>query len=465
MKRFWCAFFLLFPAAWGQIPAVQWESQRAEILKHYRDLIQIDTSSPPGNETRAVEYLQKVFATEGIPTKTFAVDSARANLVARIKGNGSKRPVLLMAHTDVVSIQREKWPVDPFGAVIKDGYVWGRGSNDDKDKLASNLMVMLLLKRSGVQLDRDVIFLAESGEEGDSQFGAKFMADQHFDEIDAEFALTEAGSALIRNGEVVSLGIETAEKVPHPVRLVATGISGHASRPRVDNAVVHLAGAVAKLAAWQTPMRLNDTTRSYFEKLATVSTPEEAARYNGLTRPDRTAAIQQYLAQNEPNHYSMLRTSVVPTILKAGFRTNVIPSEAEATIDIRALPDEDMPKFFAEMKRIINDPAVKIEETDFGARPATPPSRLDTEMYLALERAAKRIYPHATVMPLMGTGATDMAFLRPKGVQANGIGPPATQDDAINFGAHSDVERLQESSLYSFVEFTWDAVADVVVHK
>jgi acetylornithine deacetylase/succinyl-diaminopimelate desuccinylase-like protein len=465
MKRFWCAFFLLFPAAWGQIPAVQWESQRAEILKHYRDLIQIDTSSPPGNETRAVEYLQKVFATEGIPTKTFAVDSARANLVARIRGNGSKRPVLLMAHTDVVSIQREKWPVDPFGAVIKDGYVWGRGSNDDKDKLASNLMVMLLLKRSGVQLDRDVIFLAESGEEGDSQFGAKFMADQHFDEIDAEFALTEAGSALIRNGEVVSLGIETAEKVPHPVRLVATGISGHASRPRVDNAVVHLAGAVAKLAAWQTPMRLNDTTRSYFEKLATVSTPEEAARYNGLTRPDRTAAIQQYLAQNEPNHYSMLRTSVVPTILKAGFRTNVIPSEAEATIDIRALPDEDMPKFFAEMKRIINDPAVKIEETDFGARPATPPSRLDTEMYLALERAAKRIYPHATVMPLMGTGATDMAFLRPKGVQAYGIGPPATQDDAINFGAHSDVERLQESSLYSFVEFTWDAVADVVVHK
>jgi acetylornithine deacetylase/succinyl-diaminopimelate desuccinylase-like protein len=291
------------------------------------------------------------------------------------------------------------------------------------------------------------------------------MADQHFDEIDAEFALTEAGNTVIRNGEVAIVEIETAEKVPHPVRLVANGISGHASRPRVDNAVAHLAGAVAKLAAWQTPMRLNDTTRTYFEKLATVSSPEDAARYNGLSRADRTAAIQQYLAENEPFHYSMLRTSVVPTIIKGGFRTNVIPSEAEATIDIRALPDENMPQFFAEMKRIINDPAVKFEETNFGTRPTTQPSRLDSEMYLALERAAKRLYPRATVMPMMQTGATDMAFLRAKGVQSYGIGPAATEQDYVDFGAHSDVERLQESSLYSFVEFTWNAVADVVVSK
>ncbi len=463
MMRLIYAALLLCPMLSAQVPSVRWESQHAEVLKLYRDLIQIDTSSPPGNETRAVEYLQKVFAAEGIPTKTFAVNPARANLVARIKGNGRKRPILLMAHTDVVSVQREKWPVDPFGAVIKDGYVWGRGSNDDKDKLAANLMIMLLLKRSGVQLDRDVIFLAESGEEGDSQFGAKFMADQHFDEINAEFALTETGRAVIRNGEVAIVEIETAEKVPHPVHLVATGVSGHASRPRVDNAVVHLAGAVAKLAAWQTPMRLNDTTRTYFEKLATVSSAEDAARYNGLSRADRTAAAQQYLAVNDPFRYSMLRTSVVPTIIKAGYRTNVIPSEAEATIDVRALPDEDMPKFFAEMKRIINDPAVKFEETDFGARPTTTPSRLDSEMYLALERSAKRLYPRATVMPLMGTGATDMAFLRAKGVQCYGIGPATTEQDYVNFGAHSDVERLPESSLYSLLEFTWNAVAEVAL--
>ena len=462
----WLGFALLFPSAvWAQVPTISWEAQKEEILRHYRNLIRIDTSSPPGNETRAVEYLKKVFDAEGIPTKTFAVDPSRANLVARLKGNGRKRPVLLMAHTDVVSVQREKWPVDPFGAVLKDGYVWGRGTSDDKDKLAANLMIMLLLKRSGAPLDRDVIFLAEAGEEGDSEFGAKFMADQHFDEIDAEFALTEAGNAVIRNGDVALVEIETAEKTPHPVHLVATGTSGHASRPRLDNAVAHLAAAVAKLAAWQTPMRLNDTTRTYFEKLATVSSPEEAARYNGLTRPDRTAAIQQYLAEYEPFHYSMLRTSVVPTIIKGGYRTNVIPSEAEATIDIRALPDEDMPKFFQEMKRIINDPAVKFEETAFGARPTTQPSRLDTEMYAALERSAQRLYPRAVVMPMMQTGATDMAFLRAKGVQCYGIGPAATEQDYANYGAHSDVERLLESSLYSFVEFTWNAVTDVVVAR
>jgi acetylornithine deacetylase/succinyl-diaminopimelate desuccinylase-like protein len=460
-----CLVFSALSLARAQSLTIQWESQRAEILRHYRNLIQIDTTSPPGNETRAVEYLKKVFDGEGIPTKTFAVDPSRANLVARIKGNGRKRPILLMAHTDVVGIQREKWPLDPLGAVIKDGYVWGRGSADDKDIVAANLMVMLLLKRSGVTLDRDVIFLAEAGEEGDSQFGAKFMADQHFDEIDAEYALTEAGGAVIRNGQVAIVEIETAEKVPHPVRLVANGISGHASRPRVDNAVAHLAGAVAKLAAWQTPMRLNDTTRTYFEKLATVSSPEDAARYNNLTRPDRTGAAQQYLAENDPFRYSMLRTSVVPTIIKAGFRTNVIPSEAEATLDIRALPDEDMPKFFAEMKRIVNDPAIKFEETDFGARPTTQPSRLDNDMYFALERSAKRVFPKSTVLPMMQTGATDMAYLRAKGVQCYGIGPAQTENDYLNFGAHSDVERLAESSVYSFVEFTWNAVADVLTTK
>src|SRR2546423_14548026 len=145
-----------------QTKAIDWGQQKAEILRHYRALVQIDTSNPPGNETKAVEYLKSVFEAEGIPVKTFALEPARANLVARVKGNGRKRPILLMAHTDVVGVQREKWPVDPFAAVLKDGYIWGRGAADDKDKLAANLMVMLLAKRSGTILDRDLIFLAEA---------------------------------------------------------------------------------------------------------------------------------------------------------------------------------------------------------------------------------------------------------------------------------------------------------------
>src|SRR6185436_14488856 len=217
------------------------------------------------------------------------------------------------------------------------------------------LMSFLLLKRSGVPLDRDVIFLAESGEEADTTgVGIRFMVEQHFDAIDAEFALTEGiPGATIENGRVVTVQITTTEKVPRRIRLVANGTSGHGSVPRLDNALVHLGAAVSKVGTWETPMRLNDTTRTYFEKLASISPPEKAARYNGLLDPQRTAAIQEYLAENEPVHYSMLRTSVVPTILKAGFRMNVIPSEAEATLDIRAIPDEDPNQFFEEMKRVI----------------------------------------------------------------------------------------------------------------
>src|SRR5689334_22223655 len=210
--------------------AVDWKKEQAETLRHHRALIQIDSSSPPGNETKVADYLKRVLEAEGIPVKLFALQPDRANLVARLKGNGKKRPILLMAHTDVVGVQREKWPVDPFGAVVKDGYIWGRGSRDDKDKLAANLMVMLLAKRMGLTLDRDLIFLAESGEEADpAGVGIAYMVGQHFDEINAEFALTEGGSATIDGGKVVTVGVQTSEKVPRRFRLVATGTSGHGS--------------------------------------------------------------------------------------------------------------------------------------------------------------------------------------------------------------------------------------------
>src|SRR3989442_5754694 len=376
VARATCAILpLLFAtAAAAQAPVVNWENQRVEILRHHRSLVQIDTSNPPGNETKAVEYLKEVFDAEGIPAKTFALEPSRANLVARIKGNGSKRPILLMAHTDVVGVQRERWPRDPFGAVLKDGYIWGRGTADDKDKLAANLMVMLLAKRSGAVLNRDLIFLAEAGEEGNTGPGIEFMVNQHFGEIDAEYALIEGGRASLANVRVAVVEVTTTEKVPRRVRLVVNGTSGHASIPRIDNALVHLSAAVAKLGTWQTPMRLNDTTRTYFERLSTVSPPEKAARYKGLTSPERSAAIQQYLAEQEPQHYSMLRTSVVPTILKAGFRMNVIPSEAEATIDVRALPDEDVAKFYEEMRRGIGDPAGPSGAPTAGGPPPAPPS-------------------------------------------------------------------------------------------
>jgi acetylornithine deacetylase/succinyl-diaminopimelate desuccinylase-like protein len=457
---------LLFAAALAAQPkAIDWGQQQAEILRHFRALIQIDTTNPPGNETKAVEYLKKVFEDEGIPTQTFALDPNRTNLVARLKGNGSKRPLLIMAHTDTVGVQREKWPVDPFGAVLKDGYVWGRGTTDDKDKLVAVLMSMLLIKRSGAVLDRDLIFLAESGEEADpTGVGIRFMTEKHFDEIDAEFALSEGPGATMENGRVTMVQITTTEKIPRRVRLVANGTSGHGSIPRLDDAVTHLSGAVQRVGTWQTPLRLNDTTRTYFEKLATISSPEKAARYKDLVNPRRTAAAQRYLAEFEPAHNSMLRTSVVPTMLKAGIGPNVIPSEAEASIDIRTLPDEDIPQFMAQMTKVIGDPAVKIEPL-YATRPPAPPSRLDTEMYHALEHAGNRVYPGSTSLPTMLTASTDMAQLRAKGIQSYGIGPALTSDDFANHAWHSDVERIPEASLYKFIEYTWNAVTEVAVKK
>jgi acetylornithine deacetylase/succinyl-diaminopimelate desuccinylase-like protein len=205
---------------------------------------------------------------------------------------------------------------------------------------------------------------------------------------------------------------------------------------------------------------LNDTTRTYFEKLATISSPEKAARYNALLNPRTADAEQRYLAENEPQAYSMLRTSVVPTMLKAGVGANVIPSEAEATLDIRALPDEDITKFYAEMGKIIGDPLVKIVPLP-ATRPPSPATRLDTEMYRVLERVSKKMYPGATVLPSMSTGASDKAQLRAKGQQSYGIGPAGTREDFVNYGAHSDVERLAEPSIYPFVEFVWNAVREI----
>lgn len=462
--RVLCVFVATYVVviAAGQSPAVDWQKLRPEILERYRALVQIDSTA--GHETLVVDYLKKALEAEGIPTQTFALDPKRANLVARLKGNGSKRPLLILAHTDVVGVQREKWPVDPFGAVMKDGYIWGRGSKDDKPVLAANLVTMLMLKRRGVQLDRDVIFLAESGEEADTAgVGMNFMVREHFADIDAEFAMTEGGAATVEGTRVTRVNIGTAEKLPARVRLVATGTAGHGSAPRMDNALIHLGAAVDKVGRWQTPMRLNDTTRTYFETLAGISSPERAAIYKALFDPKGAAGAQAFLRRQSPGEYSMLRTSVVPTMMKAGVGPNVIPSEAEATLDIRALPGENIEAFYAELAKVIADSAVKVVPLP-QSRPPSPASKLDTDMYRAMERVAKAIYPGAAVLPQMSTGASDQAQLRAKGMQSYGIGPASTDADANDYPPHGDVERLAESSLYPFVQYVWDVVTDVSAH-
>jgi acetylornithine deacetylase/succinyl-diaminopimelate desuccinylase-like protein len=439
-----------------------WNKVNEETLRHYRALVQMDTSGAPDFEAPAVEYLKKVLEAEGIPVQVFAKDPKRPNLVARIKGNGAKKPVLIMSHTDVVGVQPEKWSHPPFSADLADGFLYGRGTVDDKDNLTSALMTMLLLKRLNVPLDRDVIFLAEAGEEGMPSIGAQFMVEEHWDAIEAEYCIAEGGSGFNKAGKISRVLIGTTEKLPYSIKLVAHGTAGHGSRPLPDNAIARLANAVSRIAAWQPPMKLNDTTRTYFERMATISAPAEAARYNGILDPAKAGAIQQYLRQNEPMHWSMLRTSISPTIIKGGFRTNVIPSEAEATLDVRVAPGEDIPAFVAEMKKVANEPGVEFVLPQRSHRILAPPSSITSEMFRTLEAAQKKIYPGAVTIPTMATGASDKVFLQAKGVQSYGIGPVVDEEDAqLGFAAHSDQERLSEKELYRFAQYNWEVIRTI----
>jgi acetylornithine deacetylase/succinyl-diaminopimelate desuccinylase-like protein len=442
--------------------AVDWGNLEPEVVERFRELLRIDTSNPPGGETRAANAIAAMLGREGIATRQFARDPARANLVARIKGSGAKRPVLLLGHTDVVGVQREKWSVDPFAAVLKNGVIWGRGSRDDKPHVVAGVMTLLLLKRMNVRLDRDVIFLAEAGEEGTAQYGIDYMIREHWPEIECEYALAEGGAIVSQGGKPRYLLVSNTEKNPQRIRLVARGTAGHGSRPTMDNAVVHLAAAVATAGAWSTPLRLGATTRAYFAGLAPLVPPAEGARYRALAAGGNPVDIDRYLRVHEPAHYSMLRTSVVPTMISAGFRSNVIPSEAEATLDVRALPDEDMTKFVAELRRVIGDPAVEVIPPKANSRPFAPPSGIDNEMFRALAAAGRREFG-APALPYMMTGATDMAQLRAKGVQAYGTGPMANSDEGALGGAHSDNERIPVSSLMALLKWTWDAVTTVAV--
>jgi acetylornithine deacetylase/succinyl-diaminopimelate desuccinylase-like protein len=447
----------------GAIPTPDFNAAREETVKILSGFVRVDTSNPPGNETKGAEYLKSFLDREGIPSEILALEPSRGNLIARLKGNGHKKPLLLMAHLDVVGVEREKWTVEPFGGVVKDGYVFGRGASDDKGMGAVCLEVLVLLRRLKVPLERDVIFLAEAGEESTTFVGIDFMVRQHWDKIECEFALNEGGRIYQKDGKIQYVSVATTEKVPRAVFLTAKGTSGHGSRPRPDNAIVHLAAAVAKIGNWQPPMRLNDTTREFFVRLAKISPPEEAFLYTHLEDPVLSAMAQEKIRHANVGYNSMLRTSLSPTVIKGGFRFNVIPGDASATLDVRWLPDEDQEKFAQALRKLVDDPAVEIALAEAGSRKPMPPSRLDTEMFRALERAQQTLFPSAATLPSMLTGATDSAQLRAKGVQAYGLGSVSTDDDSAR--VHGNDERTSVTGLGQFLEYIWSAVTDVAAAK
>ena len=451
----------------AQAPAApDWAKLEEETMRHFQALLRFDTSdppmNPPGGEKPAADYLKQVLDKEGIPAQILYVDANRPNVIARLKGSGAKRPLLLMAHTDVVNVDPKKWTHPPFGATRHDGYVYGRGAVDDKDNVVAVLMALLTLKRQNVPLDRDVIALFEAGEEGAVRFGIQFMVEKHFAAIDAEYCVAEGGGVTRQNGQVKFASVQTLEKIPRAIQLTARGVAGHGSVPLQSNSIVRLSDAVAKVGKWAPPIRPNETTAAYFKRLATISTPEEAQRYRDVLSPDPkvAAAADEYFRANEPRHASMLRTSASPNIFTSGYRVNVIPSEATATVDVRMLPDEDPEAFLEQMKAIVNDPSIEVA---FAARDVRPGgnTRLNTEAFTTIEANVTKHYK-AITLPTMSTGATDMAYLRAKGIQCYGIGPATDiEDGPKGFGAHSDQERILESELHRFVRFHYDIVADL----
>lgn len=418
----------------------------ADLASQYlTDLIRLDTTNPPGNETRVAEYLKKLCDIEGINSQMLGADPARLNFVARLPGSGKLKPLLLIAHSDVVPADRAQWTVDPFSAELREGFIWGRGSEDDKSLLAAELAVLVELKRRGVKLDRDIILLSESDEEAGST-GITWMIANAWDKIDAEFALNEGGLSLTTSSGRRVYEIQTTEKIPTRVILTAQGVAGHASLPRADNPVVHLARAITRVADADQPVQLNSTTRRYLRAIAKL--PDYhwlAPLVPKLENPKTAMAAANRIRLTDPELDSMLRATVTPTMLSAGTKINVIPNTAEAQVDVRRLPDETHDEILERLRRIIHDPAVEVTAAPGLEMPATQPSRTSTALYRAMQQAFLTAAPDALAIPYMVRGATDGSFLREKGMDVYGV-PIFMRDDSQS-RAHANDERIGVETL------------------
>jgi acetylornithine deacetylase/succinyl-diaminopimelate desuccinylase-like protein len=430
----------------------------ADLAQRYLpELIRLDSTNPPGNESRVARYLKEVADREGIPAELLGDDPQRLNFVARLSGTGKRRPLLLIAHSDVVPADRPSWSVDPLAAVQKNGYIYGRGAEDDKQLLAAELAVMVELHRRKVPLDRDIILLSEADEESDSR-GALWMVAHAWAKIDAEFALNEYSYILPTASGIPVYQIQTAEKVPTRFKMTARGTAGHGSLPRADNPVEHLARAIYRLSTSEQPVKLNATTRSYLAgmgKLADYAwlTPLLAK----LEDPATASAAADEIRQRDPEIHAMLRTTISATMLSAGTKINVIPNVAEAQLDARRLPGETREEVFERLRRIIDDPAVTIEPTS-SQQPSTEPSSLTSPLYLAMDRVFRAAEPNALVLPFLMRGTTDGAYLRARGMAVYGV-PLFRKDGELRM--HGNDERISVENLRAGTELLRRIVLEV----
>jgi acetylornithine deacetylase/succinyl-diaminopimelate desuccinylase-like protein len=425
------------------------------------ELVKINTTNPPGNEQQTAKYIAGILTKEGMTPEILDLTPGRSAVVARLRSSAVPDPskaLLLVAHMDVVGVDRSKWSVDPFAGVIKDGYLWGRGSIDDKSMVAANLAAFIALKRGTVHLNRDVIFLATADEEQFGDASLKILIAKYWDKFAAGFAINEGGKVVLKNGKVQYVGLQVAEKVSVNIAVTAKGKGGHASMPTKENPVVHLAAAVEKIGNYTAPVRLTSIVRRYFEGLAAIEDDDTAKWMRVIDTPDRGDHAQRVLSDMSPMWNSMMRDTIAPTILQAGVRANVIPSEAKAVLNVRLLPEDTIDVLVSNLNKLVNDPSVKLEVMpDWGL--AAPNSSMDTEFYALLTKLCAKEYGGAPVLPFLSTGATDSSQLRLHNVQAYGLRPFAmTEEDDAR--VHGDEERLPLASFAKGVDLLTRIVAE-----
>ena len=421
--------------------------------------LRVNTSNPPGNEKAAADFLRGVFEREGLTVTVWEPAPGKANILARIPGNGRKRPLILLHHMDVVPASRSFWTVDPFGGEVKDGYIWGRGALDTKGLGIAQIMAALTLKRQGVLLDRDLILLATCDEEIGGVLGAGDVAKNHRDALlNAEFVLNEGGHTTAdTKGNPLYQGVLVAEKAPFWLEVTARGTPGHGSMPREDSAPNRLIRTLEKIRTYPLPLTVTPSVERFFRAIAPTMPADLQPIYADVRRAIDDPAARDKLARNL-RHYALLRNTISITVLEASNKTNVIPPSARAELDVRLLPGQDPQAFLAELKKAVAGEGVDIKPLGIGWPP--PESSSDSALYSAIAAVAQRRQPNARMVPLVSTGFTDSHYFMELGMTCYGFAPfRLTEAEALRL--HGNDERLSVENLREGTRFLYELLLEI----
>lgn len=430
---------------------IDWKAATDEAIEYLVDLVKFNTTNPPGNELECAKYIAEALSKEGIEPMVLESAPGRGNVIGRLRGDGSKAPLLLMSHIDVVHAESSKWEVPPFSGEIRDGVIWGRGTLDTKQLTVMHLMAMFLLKRQGAPLKRDIIFMANADEEAGGRLGAEWVVDNHFDKIEAGFALNEGGFSMEMNGKAMFL-CANAEKGMTWANLTAKGRPGHGSLPHDDNATLHMCRAANTISNYRSEILVTDTFRNFADAVSKLDSRGKLLKLIGIP------GIGRYILKLVKEDFVkvMVQTTITPTVINGGVKVNVIPDKCTLMLDCRILPGVDR----EDLERMILD-MVDTEKIrlDFEVFSAASESIIATELFKTIEGVLTANHPDCVVSSFMLPGGTDSRFLRAKGIPAYGFFPGVLSKDDIA-SIHADNEKISIENLSFGTRMMYHVAAD-----